>query len=108
MPRPAAVISIEASRSYGAGLARAATAAGLTVIECEQPTRTTRRGKGKSDSIDAHVAVLTVLRLHAHKLSTPRADGDREALRICCALAKCRPPRPPADQPASRAAARPG
>jgi hypothetical protein len=36
------VISIEGTRSYGAGLARAATAAGLMVTECEQPTRKTR------------------------------------------------------------------
>jgi transposase len=52
------------------------------VIECEQPTRTTRRGKGKSDPIDAHLAVLSALQLHADKLSIPRTDGDREALRI--------------------------
>jgi transposase len=81
-PGPQLVICIEGTRSYGAGLARAATAAGLTVIECEQPTRTTRRGKGKSDPIDAHLAVLSALQLNADRLPTPRADGDREALRI--------------------------
>jgi transposase len=81
-PGPRLVVSIEGTRSYGSGLARAATAAGLTVIECEQPTRKTRRGKGKSDPIDAHLAVLTALRLDAARLPTPRADGDREALRI--------------------------
>jgi transposase len=54
------------------------------VIECEQPTRTMRQGKGKSDPIDAHLAVLTALQFNAHKLPTPRADGDREALRSCC------------------------
>jgi len=73
---------IEGTRSYGAGLARAAATAGLPVIECEQPTRKTRRGKGKSDPIDAHLAVLTALQLDSEKLPTPRADGDREALRI--------------------------
>lgn len=81
-PGPRLVVSIEGTRSYGAGLARAAAAAGLRVIECEQPTRARRRGKGKSDPIDAHLAVLTALQLHADKLPTPRADGDREALRI--------------------------
>jgi transposase len=40
------------------------------------------RGKGKSDPIDAHLAVLAALRLDADRLPTPRADGDREALRI--------------------------
>jgi transposase len=76
------VISMEGTRSYGAGLARAAAAAGLRVIECEQPTRRTRRGTGKSDPIDAHLAVLSALALDADRLPTPRADGDREALRI--------------------------
>ena len=81
-PGPRLVMSVEGTRSYGAGLARAAAAAGLTVIECEQPTRKTRRGKGKSDPIDAHLAVLAALQLDTAKLPTPRADGDREALRI--------------------------
>jgi len=58
----------------------------LTVIECEQPTRSARRGRGKSDAIDAHLAVLTALQLDADRLPSPRADGDREALRpLLCA-----------------------
>ncbi len=80
-PGPRVAVSIEGTRSYGAGLARAVTAAGLLVLECEQPHRKARRGKGKSDPIDAHLAVLTA-RLDADRLPTPRADGDREALRI--------------------------
>jgi len=76
------VVSIEGTRSFGVGLARAVAAAGLTVIECEQPNRKARRGKGKSDPIDAHLAVLSALRLDADRLPVPRADGDREALRI--------------------------
>jgi transposase len=81
-PRPRVAVCIEGSRSYGIGLARALAAAGLLVIECEQPVRRQRRGKGKSDPIDAHLAVLAALRLDASKLPVPRADGDREALRI--------------------------
>jgi transposase len=81
-PGPRLVMSIEGTRSYGAGLTRAATTAGIPVIEAEQPTRKTRRGKGKSDPMDAHLAVLYALGLDADKLPTPRADGDREALRI--------------------------
>jgi transposase len=81
-PGPRLVVSIEGTRSYGVGLARAAKAAGLAVIEAEQPTKKNRRGKGKSDPIDAHLAVLYALQLDAEKLPTPRADGDREALRI--------------------------
>jgi len=70
-PGPRLVVSIEGTRSYGVGLARAAAAAGLIVLECEQPHRNTRRGKGKSDPIDAHLAVLTALRLNADRLPTP-------------------------------------
>ena len=81
-PGPRVVVSIEGTRSFGVGLARAVAAAGLTVIECEQPNRKARRGKGKSDPIDAHLAVLAALRLDADRLPVPRADGDREALRI--------------------------
>src|SRR5690348_9789889 len=81
-PGPRLAVSIEGTRSYGIGLARAAAAAGMVVLECEQPHRKARRGKGKSDPIDAHLAVLAALRLDADKLPVPRADGDREALRI--------------------------
>ena len=70
------------TRSFGIGLARAVAAAGLVVVECEQPNRKARRGRGKSDPIDAHLAVLAALRLDADRLPEPRADGDREALRI--------------------------
>src|SRR6516164_4144522 len=81
-PGPRVAVCMEGSRSYGIGLARALAAAGLLVIECEQPARRQRRGKGKSDPIDAHLAVLAALRLNAGRLPVPRADGDREALRI--------------------------
>ncbi len=67
------------------GLARALAAAGLLVIECEQPRRKQRRGKGKPGPIDAHLAVLAALRLEANRVPVPRADGDREALRILLA-----------------------
>ncbi len=81
-PGPRVAVCMEGSGSYGIGLARALAAAGLLVLECEQPSRRQRRGKGKSDSIDAHLAVLAALRLDASRLPVPRADGDREALRI--------------------------
>jgi transposase len=81
-PGPRVTVCAEGSRSYGIGLARALAAAGLLVIECEQPSRKQRRGKGKSDPIDAHLAVLAALRMDTSRLPAPRADGDREALRI--------------------------
>jgi transposase len=81
-PGPRTLIAVEGSRSYGIGLARAAAAAGLVVTEVGRPARTQRRGLGKSDPIDAHLAVLTALRLDADQLPVPRSDGDREAPRI--------------------------
>ncbi|MGH2908967.1 MAG: IS110 family transposase, partial [Solirubrobacteraceae bacterium] len=76
------IVGLEGTRSYGIGLARALQRAGLTVVEVERPKREQRRGRGKSDAIDARLAALAVLRMDADRLPTPRADGDREALRI--------------------------
>ena len=84
-PGPFVVAAVEGTRSYGIGLTRALTAAGLQVLECEQPARKDRRGRGKSDAIDAHLAVLFALRQDTTKLPTPRTDGPREALRILLA-----------------------
>jgi transposase len=84
-PGPRIVAAVEGTRSYGIGLTRALTAAGLQVLECEQPARKDRRGRGKSDAIDAHLAVLFALRQDTTKLPTPRTDGPREALRILLA-----------------------
>jgi transposase len=75
------VIGLEGTRSYGIGLARAMRDAGLSIVEVERPRRSERR-RGKSDPIDAHLAALQVLRMNSDQLPTPRADGDREALRI--------------------------
>jgi transposase len=80
-PGPRIVVALEGTRSYGIGLCRALQAAGLTVVEIERPRRGERR-RGKSDPIDARLAALHALRLPADRLPAPRADGDREALRI--------------------------
>lgn len=80
-PGPRLVLGLEGTRSYGVGLARAARVAGLSVVEVERPRRGERR-HGKSDPIDARLAALQVLRMDADRLPIPRADGDREALRI--------------------------
>ena len=81
-PGPRIVVGLEGTRSYGIGLARAAAAAGLIVTEIQAPGRSARRGRGKSDPIDARMAALQLLRMPAGELPVPRADGDREALRI--------------------------
>jgi transposase len=75
------IIGLEGTRSYGCGLARAFTAAGLQVVEVEQPARRSRR-RGKSDPIDAHLACLSVLNMDQARKTLPRNDGVREALRI--------------------------
>jgi transposase len=80
-PGPRVAAAVEGSRSYGIGLARALSAAGMLVLEIEQPRGRERR-RGKSDAIDAHLAAIHALRLDTDRLPTPRADGDREALRI--------------------------
>lgn len=87
-PGPRLVFSIEGTRSYGVGLARAAANAGITVIEAEQPTGKTRRGKGKSDPMDAHLAVLFALQLNAEKLPTHALTGTVRHCASCCAHAR--------------------
>jgi transposase len=81
-PGPRVLVGLEGTRSYGVGLCRALQAAGLDVVEAAQPTKADRRGRGKSDPIDAHLAALTVLRMPTDRKVLPRKDGDREALRI--------------------------
>jgi len=81
-PGPELVFAIEGTRCYGIGLARAVARLGAPVIEVERPARARRRGRGKTDAIDAELAARTALGLDAAKLPTPRCDGDREALRI--------------------------
>jgi transposase len=81
-PGPRIVVGLEGTRSYGIGRARAAAAAGLVVTEVPAPRRGDRRGRGKTDPMDAHLAAVQLLRMPAGQLPAPRADGDREALRI--------------------------
>lgn len=81
-PGPRLAVSGQDTSCYAAGLARAAAAAGLAVIEPEQPVHPLRRGKGQPSPVDAHVAALTALHLDADRLSTSRAEADRDALRI--------------------------
>lgn len=53
-------IGMEGTGSYGAGLARWLRAQGLSVLEVERPKRQTRRGRGKSDPLDAEAAARAV------------------------------------------------
>ena len=75
-------MAIEGANSYGSGLTRALRATALDICEVRPPRRTSRAGRGKSDDIDALAAARTVLGEQISALLDPRAEGNREALRI--------------------------
>ncbi|MDQ0093056.1 IS110 family transposase [Paeniglutamicibacter psychrophenolicus] len=76
------LVAIEGTNSYGAGLTRALRTTELDLCEVRPPRRTSRAGRGKSDDIDALAAARTVLGDQVEALLDPRAEGNREALRI--------------------------
>ncbi|WP_244242217.1 IS110 family transposase [Nocardioides seonyuensis] len=55
------VVGIEGTSSYGLGITRTASEAGLDVLEVLRPERSVRRREGKSDPIDAYQAAHAVL-----------------------------------------------
>lgn len=69
---------IEGTSSYGAGLARAARAAGLDVLEVNRPDQHERRRKGKSDPLDAYAAARAVA---FERATTPPKDEQIEGIR---------------------------
>jgi len=72
--------AIEGTRSHGHGLTRYLQTAGHRVIEAVKPATARRRRTGKSDVLDATHAARAALATDRH--GEPRADGNREALRI--------------------------
>jgi transposase len=82
-PGPRLAWSIEGTRSHGLGLTRYLHARGQQVCEASRPARASKRPSGKSDPADAARAARDALT--AGKLAWPRADGEREALRILLA-----------------------
>jgi transposase len=70
--------AIEGTGSYGAGLARFLSARGERVLEVGRARRE-RRSHAKTDPLDALRAARSVL--GEAKLASPRAAGEREALR---------------------------
>ena len=59
-----AVVGVEGTNSFGAGLTRALVDGGFDVQEVLRPTRQVRRMDGKSDPIDAVAAARTILADH--------------------------------------------
>jgi transposase len=74
-------VGVEGTGSWGAGLARHLSAAGLTVIEVDRPDRRARRQRGKSDPLDAEAAARAVQAGTA--TGTPKTrTGTIEAIRV--------------------------
>ncbi len=72
---------VEGTGSYGAGLARFLTGRGFTVVEVNQPDRSTRYRKGKSDPTDAEMAARAALAGVAN--ATPKSgEGVIEMIRM--------------------------
>lgn len=78
------LFGIEGTSSYGAGLARTATAAGIVVVEVNRPDRAHRRRRGKSDPIDAYQAA------HAAASGRATAAPKHEAIDAIRALHNAR------------------
>lgn len=82
----ATLVVIEGIGSYGAGIARLATAAGLRVVEPSPIAKALRSGRGKSDPIDAELIARSVLAIDTDRLRVPRSDqGQRAAIRTLLA-----------------------
>jgi transposase len=75
-----ALVGIEGTGSYGAGLARFFANAGVRVVEVDRSDRQDRRRQGKSDPLDAVSAARAALSGRARGASKGR-DGTVEAIR---------------------------
>src|SRR5260221_3287033 len=74
------LVGIEGTGSYGAGLARHVTAAGVRVVEVDRSDRQDRRRQGKSDPLDAVSAAPAAQSRRARGAARGR-DGSVEAIR---------------------------
>lgn len=74
-------VGVEGTGSYGAALTRTLLAEGIDVIEVNCPDRSTRRRRGKTDTVDAEAAARAVIAGHATAL--PKTlNGPVEVMRI--------------------------
>jgi transposase len=78
------LVGIEGTGSYGAGLARHVTAAGIRVVEVDRSDRQDRRRQGKSDPLDAVSAARAAQSGRARGAPKGR-DGAVEAIRALMA-----------------------
>lgn len=80
-----ALIGVEGTNSYGAGLARHLTAAGVTIREVIRPKRAQRR-RGKSDPIDAYAAAAQALAEPDALPLAKSSNGPVEQIRVLMAV----------------------
>jgi transposase len=73
-------VGIEGTGAYGAGLALHLRVAGVELVEVDRPDRSTRRGRGKSDPVDAEAAARAAQAGRATGVPKDRT-GRVEALR---------------------------
>jgi transposase len=74
-------VGVEGTGSYGAGIARFLSRAGIAVIEIDRQNRQARRQSGKSDPLDAVDAARAALSGRAHGQAKSK-DGSVEAIRV--------------------------
>lgn len=73
-------VGIEGTGAWGAGIARYFSGGGYRVVEVDRPNRQARRGRGKSDTIDAEAAARAVQAGTATGIPKSRS-GRIEAIR---------------------------
>lgn len=78
----AVLFALEGTSSYGETLTKLLLHKGLHVAEVKPPKTKSRGGTGKTDSIDAELAAMGVLRTPVDQLAAPRQGEDRKALRV--------------------------
>jgi transposase len=76
-----ALVGVEGTGSYGAGLLRHFQGEGVRVVEVSRPNRQARRRHGKSDGVDALAAARAAL--NGDDLGAPKSqDGSVEVIRM--------------------------
>ena len=78
---PVALVGVEGTGSYGAGLARRLRAVEIEVVEVDRPNRQARYRHGKSDPLDAVEAARAAQGGRAVGQAKTR-DGNVEAIRV--------------------------
>lgn len=77
---PIVLVGVEGTGSYGAGLARRLSSAGVEVVEVDRPNRQLRRRQGKTDELDAVEAARAAQGGRALGQAKSR-NGNVEAIR---------------------------